>query len=176
MRRSYQLSKIGKEKRKSGSFRLCGPKRPSGDSGDVTVFQANRPVLDPLKTTSGPFSNPRSRVQSASMMCGETGRTMVKASTCSAEQTTGLACPASSAIKKLPQVGQEPVEAVESGHSNPDRPMIIDCRTRSKDIPAKIPIIFGGSIASRTPHFDNFRSWIGPTEWQFGGFSALTNS
>jgi hypothetical protein len=27
MRRSYQLSKIGKEKRKSGSFRLCGARK-----------------------------------------------------------------------------------------------------------------------------------------------------
>ncbi len=30
-----------------------------------------------------------------------------------------------SPIKKLPQVGQEPVEAVESRHSSPDGPMII---------------------------------------------------
>jgi hypothetical protein len=45
-------------------------------------------------------------------------------------------------IKKLPQVGQEPVEAVESRHSSPDRPMIINPNVLSKDIPAKIPIIF----------------------------------
>jgi hypothetical protein len=47
-------------------------------------------------------------------------------------------------IKKLPQVGQEPVEAVESRHSSPDGPMIIDWHTGSKDIPVKIPDILAG--------------------------------
>ncbi len=45
------------------------------------------------------------------------------------------------ARKKLPQVGQEPVEAVESRHIGPDRPIIIDFDRESKDIPVKILII-----------------------------------
>jgi hypothetical protein len=49
------------------------------------------------------------------------------------------------AIKKLPQVGQEPVEAVESGHIGPDGPSIIDLGIKSKDIPIKIPLIFRAS-------------------------------
>jgi hypothetical protein len=44
MRRQYQLSKIGKEKRKSGSFRLCGPRDRIHDSTDVTPDQAGRAV------------------------------------------------------------------------------------------------------------------------------------
>jgi hypothetical protein len=35
-------------------------------------------------------------------------------------------------------VGQEPVEAVESGYSDPDGPMIIDCKLQRKDILGKI--------------------------------------
>jgi hypothetical protein len=64
-----------------------------------------------------------------------------------------LARPRSGAIKKLPQVGQEPVEAVESGHINPDGPMIIDCYTGRKDILAKIPIILGKAVPRRKPLF-----------------------
>src|ERR1043165_8095011 len=54
--------------------------------------------------------------------------------------------------KKLPQVGQEPVEAVESRRSSPDAPMIIEYSTRSKDILLKILDIsvIGSDL---TPHF-----------------------
>jgi hypothetical protein len=151
MRLPYQLSKIGKEKRKSGSFRLCGPKCPGRDSGDVTPIQA----IPAGRTIPGPRENvlPSRLLAPSVLQTCQHYRWRNRAKTGS--RTPGIACLASGAIKKLPQVGQEPVEAVESEHISPDGPMIIDCYTASKDIPAKIPIILGKAGPRWKPLFSH---------------------
>ena len=68
------------------------------------------------------------------------------------------------AIKKLPQVGQEPVEAVESRHSSPDAPMIRARREKSKEIPEKIAQYSSRSRLEQTPILRHPDS-------QFGGYS-----
>jgi hypothetical protein len=149
MRHPYQLSKIGKEKRKSGSFRLCRSTKKIECQHDLTRLHSQR--------ASEP-GRPRPRVKMS-----KTSMQTVSAPSKSASTGEAEAAPAGSRTarlaahptKKLPQVGQEPVEAVESRHSNPDGPMIIDPCTPSKDIPSKIPEIFPKSCRLQKPPFSH---------------------
>src|SRR3954465_3159240 len=118
MRLPYQLSKIGKEKRKSGAFRLCGLKCRASDSGDVIQFERLQ--------RAGPTASPWEDVLPASSLAPATAEENCQRYRTETRSRRPLADLTSGAIKKLPQVGQEPVEAVESGHINPDGPMIID--------------------------------------------------
>src|SRR4051794_15914687 len=118
MRRSYQLSKIGKEKRKSGSFRLCGQKGASSDSGDVTSIWASLPILDRLSMTYDHPLIPVGRSKCQHAIDAKPAKRKVDARQAQPCQKPEHACLAGRRIKKLPQVGQEPVEAVESEHSN----------------------------------------------------------
>src|SRR5689334_346648 len=112
----YQLSKIGKEKRKSGLFRLCRRAREANDSVDITPDSGNPwKSRDADAAEAFPGCRPnRHSAPTAEMPAQMGGR---KGGEPGARSRGG-----GGAIKKLPQVGQEPVEAVESGHSSPDAP------------------------------------------------------
>jgi hypothetical protein len=107
VRRPYQLSKIGKEKRKSGLFRFCRrsatgtPAVPSPHVGHKAATAGFSPL---------PFWD----------ACGDLGRTGPGGGLISSRQDGNHAMLASRRIKKLPQAGQEPVEAVESRRICPD--------------------------------------------------------
>jgi hypothetical protein len=103
VRRAYQLSKIGKEERKSGLFRFCRPFERALAAWRGAGMAASVAILRWLT-----LARRRPRAVFAA----------VKPS----RRVNPLLAPviAAGAIKKLPQAGQEPVEAVESGHSNPD--------------------------------------------------------
>ena len=105
MRRRYRLSKIGKEKRKSGLFRFCGPRRQKAGNAIAGAIRSG--------SVAAAGGLPKEARQRAELGPGPARANLAISS--QARLTNR-------AIKKLPQAGQEPVEAVESGHSNPDGP------------------------------------------------------
>jgi hypothetical protein len=126
MGRPYQLSKIGKETRKSGFFRFCGP----GEAPSSRRARIPKGRRAPLQRAGESRSEPpRLRVSTTSKEGSAAPHTFMP-----------------NPIKKLPQAGQEPVEAVESRRIRPDAPYDTRIIHLGKDIPRKIC-----DISARSP-------------------------
>jgi hypothetical protein len=129
MRRPYLLSKIGKEERKSGSFRLCGT---IDGRMHAVLPRAACEVLD-----ASPSDSWRQRTSPTSDETLRAPGIELEAARWNSSYS-GILSEKWPRIKKLPQVGQEPVEAVESRRSSPDAPIIMGRREKSKEILGKI--------------------------------------
>jgi hypothetical protein len=139
MRRPYQLSKIGKECRKSGSFRFCG----LGDGGRSPAAvllvgpQIKGAIFDQMTSAESRAVPDRGRrAGNASIACKE---------------CCWLGFQGFERKKKLPQVGQEPVEAVESRPISPDGLYNTRKSLGRKDIFKKSAEYSGNSPFCRVP-------------------------
>jgi hypothetical protein len=116
------LSKIGKEKRKSGLFRLC--------RSQATFPPAENAISAGFLELAANAASDRGVMRRAAVHSLRYGR-----------EGSASRQRAKKAIKKLPQVGQEPVEAVESRPISPDGLYITRNRKERKDISEKAAII-----------------------------------